>query len=195
MAGGLRIIGGELKGVALYSPPVGITRPLRSIVKKSMFDVIGADITDASCLDLFAGSGSIGLEAVSRGACSCVFVESDPEVFSILQKNVDKIRRYVDNSEVRLRVVKADVGVFLTAVPVDSAPFGFIFLDPPFTAQAIAERCLGLLAAEAGWMASGGSVFYQFRGKSDIKQNDWRVIDRRTFGDSVVVRLMRIVDL
>ena len=195
MAVGLRIIGGDLKGVALYSPPVGLTRPLRSIVKKSIFDIIGAEIIDTSCLDLFAGSGSIGFEAISRGARNCVFVESNPEVFAVLQKNVDKIRRYVDNSEVRFRAIKADVEVLLSVGPCDGAPFDFVFLDPPFTAQDVAERCLGLLAARIGWISRGGVVFYQFKRKTDIKNREWRIIDRRTFGDSVVVRLMRNADL
>jgi 16S rRNA G966 N2-methylase RsmD len=122
-------------------------------------------------------------------------VESDTAVFAVLQKNVDKILRYVDNSEVRLRAVKADAGVFLSAAPVDGVPFDFIFLDPPFAAQAAAERCLELIAACPGWLAAQGLIFYQFRGKADIEQNDWRVIDSRTFGDSVVARLMRNVDL
>ena len=194
MAGQFNIIGGRFKGLKLQLPPEGVTRPLRAMVKKSLFDSLGDDLQDAACLDLFAGSGSIGLEAVSRGAKSCVFVESSPEVFPILQKNVDKIRRYVDNDTVILKPVRIDAEKFLSDAPVQEAPFDFVFLDPPYVFRAGAEDCLELLAHKAGWVTHGGMAVYQFRGELKINHTYWRVIDSRVYGESVVVKLIRDVD-
>ena len=191
MAGQFKIIGGRFKGIGLTIPPRGITRPLRAMVKKSLFDGLANDLQDTVCLDLFAGSGSIGLEAVSRGAKGCVFVESAGEVFPILQKNVDKIRHYVDNNTVFFRTVKEEAEDFLLKTPVREAPFDFVFLDPPYAFKAGAECCLELLAANTGWMKKGGVTVYHFRGELNIQQTDWRIIDRRVYGSSVVVKLIR----
>jgi 16S rRNA (guanine966-N2)-methyltransferase len=194
MPGQLSIIGGAFKGMKLHSPPVGVTRPLRAIVKKSLFDILTDRVIDAVCLDLFAGSGSIGLEAISRGAGKCVFVESNPKVFAVLQKNVDKIGRGVDNDPVAMRTIKADAQDILRAGPVPEAPVDIVFLDPPFAAKATAVICLNLLSMGSGWVAEDGLIVYQFRGEIDLSDTSWRVIDKRVFGEGRLVFLGTAAD-
>ena len=194
MAAKLKILGGMFKGMQLLSPPEGVTRPLQSIVKKSLFDSLGESVRGASCLDLFAGSGSIGLEALSRGAKACIFVESDRRVFNILQKNVDKISNYVDNGKVFIRTVQSRVEEYLDSGLDHQAPFDLVFLDPPFAAEAAAESCLNLLGFSDGWVTDAGIVVYQCRGEMSIKYPGWRLIDTRAFGDSTLIRLVRDTD-
>jgi len=185
----LSIIGGAFKGMKLYSPPQGVTRPLRASVKKSLFDIIADRVVGATCLDLFAGSGSIGLEAISRGAARCVFVESNPKVYAVLQKNVDKIGRGGDNDPVFLRTVRADAQDLLAGTPVPEAQADIVFLDPPYAAKAAAVKCLELLGMDTGWVAADGLIIYQFRGELDLKDTCWRIIDTRTFGEGRLVFL------
>jgi 16S rRNA (guanine966-N2)-methyltransferase len=189
MASQLKIIGGQLRGMKLIAPPADTTRPLRARAKESLFDVLSDMVVGAACLDLFAGSGSIGLEAISRGSRGCVFVESNPRVYEILQKNVDKIRHRVDNDAVFLKPVMADVEEFLRTGPVYEAPFDIIFLDPPYVAKGSAVNCLRLLATHPGWVSREGLAVYQVRGELDFDESAWRIIDSRTFGESRLVFL------
>jgi len=189
----LRIIGGACKGMKLNSPPVGITRPLRGIVKKSLFDILADRIDGAACLDLFSGSGSIGLEALSRGAGCCVFIESHREVQRVLQKNVDKICHGVDNDTVKVRIIKADVEAVLEGGAIPEAPFDFVFLDPPYAARESAMHCLELLAGIPGWVHPESIVIYQFKGDLNIEDKRWRTIDSRKFGGGRLVFLSAAV--
>jgi 16S rRNA (guanine966-N2)-methyltransferase len=187
----LSIIGGRFKGMKLHQPDGDVTRPLRAPVKKSLFDILSEEIPEASCLDLFAGSGSIGIEAISRGASSCVFVESDARVFGILQKNIDKISRGGDNSPIQTRLVRADVIEFLEYGPPGEAPFDIVFLDPPFAARASAFGSLELLGRDEGWMHPGGRVVYHFRGELEMQDVGWRIVDSRVFGECRLAFLQR----
>ena len=185
----LRIIGGACRGMKLLSPPVGITRPLRGIVKKSLFDILADRIDGAICLDLFSGSGSIGLEALSRGAGCCVFIECHREVQRVLQKNVDKVCHGVDNDTVKVRIIKADVEAVLGGGAVPEGPFDIVFLDPPYAARESALHCLELLAGIPGWVHAESLVIYQFKGDLNIEDKRWRTIDNRKFGGGQLVFL------
>lgn len=85
-----RIISGESKGLRLESVPGNITRPITDRVKEALFNIIGADIRDSYFLDLFAGTGSVGLEALSRGATFTKFVEVNSKAIKVLRKNIEK---------------------------------------------------------------------------------------------------------
>ena len=95
---GTRIISGKAKGLRLKSVPSAITRPITDRVKEALFNIIGGDIVGSSFLDLFAGTGSVGLEALSRGAQFARFIEKNPRAYSILEKNL-KISKLIDNAD------------------------------------------------------------------------------------------------
>ncbi len=109
----LRIIGGERKGSVLASLPGETTRPLLGRVRQSLYDLLREWVGGARMLDLFAGSGAVGLEALSRGARWATFVEADPAALRVLEKNVTKLR-YEDRS----RVVRGTLPGVLAGLPM-----------------------------------------------------------------------------
>jgi 16S rRNA (guanine(966)-N(2))-methyltransferase RsmD len=122
---GMRIIAGEKRGFPLISPPGRDTRPTLGRVRESVFSIIGADVIDARVFDLFAGTGAFGLEALSRGAAHCTFVEKSHGALEALRKNVAKLAY-----ESKSRVVAGDVLRLLTAET--AAGVDLLFLDPPY---------------------------------------------------------------
>lgn len=120
----MRIIAGEFRGANLFSPKRAAVRPMLDRVKEAVFSILGGSFEGQRALDLFAGTGSLGLEALSRGAAACTFVESDPAVLASLRRNVEKLRL-----ETRCRVVKGDA---LGWKPERGERFDLFFYDPPY---------------------------------------------------------------
>ena len=120
--GKLRIDGGELKGKFIYFPEVRGLRPLTSTIKKAVFDII--DVRGKKVLDLFSGTGVFGIEAISRGAKSVVFVEKSGQLVRSIQKNLFHLG--IKNAY----VLREDAGRFLSKQK--EAEFDVIFADPPF---------------------------------------------------------------
>lgn len=124
----MRIIAGEARGRRLRAPVGrGTTRPILDALKERIFNILSADIPDARVWDLFAGSGSIGLEALSRGAKQCVFVERDAKTFAVLKQNIEDLG-YAERSDAK----KADVMKGACAAAAREGIPDLIFLDPPF---------------------------------------------------------------
>ncbi|MDQ6985145.1 MAG: 16S rRNA (guanine(966)-N(2))-methyltransferase RsmD [Candidatus Dojkabacteria bacterium] len=121
-----RIISGEFKGTRL-DVAVDITRPITDRVKKTMFDIL-VDITYLECLDLFAGSGSIGIEALSNGAKKVTFVDKSSDAIKVIKENINKLEIEVE----RFNVIKLDYNAFLNASIQNKERFDLIFIDPPF---------------------------------------------------------------
>ena len=119
-----RIIAGSLKGFRLKSIPGDQTRPITDRVKENLFNIIGNDIIDSSFLDAFAGTGSVGIEAYSRGAEFIQFIEKDKKSFSILNKNLE----YISNQNA-FSFINTDAFIFLNKF--SSRRFDYIFIAPP----------------------------------------------------------------
>ncbi|MCU0758907.1 MAG: 16S rRNA (guanine(966)-N(2))-methyltransferase RsmD [Steroidobacteraceae bacterium] len=148
----LRIIAGEWRGRKLRFPAQTSIRPTPDRVRETLFNWIGPRITGRRALDLFAGSGVLGLESLSRGAAAATFVDSDPRAAQALRE------RLAEWGARGGTVVRADAQAFLAARPADG-PFGLVFLDPPFAA--------GLLPAivarleSGGWLDPGALVYVE----------------------------------
>ena len=123
----LRIIGGTTKGKRLRSASSQIVRPASVRMRQSLFSILQAEPPSAEVLDLFAGIGSLGLEALSRGAASCVFVESHPVCIEVLRKNVSEL-----GFDGESKVVRADALVLLKAFETSGESFSLTFVDPPY---------------------------------------------------------------
>jgi len=119
-----RIISGELKGLRLESVPGKITRPITDRAKEALFNIIGADIKDSSFLDLFAGTGSVGLEALSRGATFTKFVEVNSKAIKVLRKNIEKSKLGE-----KARVFFGDAFQYILSTP--KYLFDYVFIAPP----------------------------------------------------------------
>ncbi len=130
-AGGVRIIGGSLRGRRLRFPAGSEVRPTPDRVRETVFNWLGPVLIGSRCLDLFAGTGAFGFEALSRGAATVVLVEQDPKLVAALTD----ARRELEATN--LSVLRADVTALLAATDriddkIGRAPFDFIALDPPY---------------------------------------------------------------
>jgi 16S rRNA (guanine966-N2)-methyltransferase len=122
----LSVIGGEARGRKLRSPR-GAVRPTSALLRRSLFDILGPNIAGAGVLDLFAGAGTLGLEALSRGAGAAVFVDQDRECAAVIRANLGLI-----GATARGRVYCGAVETWLEREAADLAHFDLILLDPPY---------------------------------------------------------------
>jgi 16S rRNA (guanine966-N2)-methyltransferase len=138
----MRVIGGADRGRRLKAPRGLRTRPTADRVRVTLFDILGPGIAGMRVLDLFAGTGAVGIEALSRGAARAVFVERDPDALRALRANLAAL----DLGRAEARVVAGDALAALPRLGEGEAPFDLVFLDPPYTGN-LATRALAALAA------------------------------------------------
>jgi len=124
---GLRIIGGDLKGKKLYSIPGTTIRPTADRLRESIFNILSFRVQDAVVLDLFAGTGALGIEALSRGAESVVFVDNNKGVISVIDRNVGACS--LGN---RAKMIKWNIKKNLNCLKSIRPAFNLVFLDPPY---------------------------------------------------------------
>ncbi len=137
----MRIIAGALKGRVL-APVQGRTRPTAARVREAIFNILGAAVAEARVLDLFAGTGALGIEALSRGAAAAVFVEEHPEAVKGLRRNLETLGLLE-----RSQVLPLPVAAALRQLSGRTAPFGLVFLDPPYGGEAAAATLRALAAS------------------------------------------------
>jgi len=168
----VRIIGGALRGRKLSFADLPGLRPTGDRIRETLFNWLQPLIAGARCLDLFAGSGALGIEAASRGAGEVVLVDNAPAVIRQLEKN-----RSAFNLD-RLTVVKADALQFLDQTPT---PFDLVFLDPPFHGDLLQPLCRRLAK---GWLADGARIYLE----EDLSRPfpalppDWKLLKEKTTG-------------
>lgn len=148
----MRVIAGSAKGIQLQAVPGTSTRPISDRVKEALFNILAAEIIDARVLDLFAGTGSVGIEALSRGAASAVFVEKRSKATATIKTNLRRSRL-----QASARIVKADVFKFLASEP---EPFDLIYVAPP-QYLGLWSKTLLVLDANPGWLRGDGLVVVQ----------------------------------
>lgn len=146
----LRIIGGQWRGRKVGFPPVAAIRPTPDRVRETLFNWLQPVVPGSRCLDLYAGSGALGLEALSRGAAQAVFVEADPVAVHYLTETL----RVLECD--RGQVLHSDANRYL-AGEVD--PFDIIFLDPPYAERLLSGTCRRI--EERGWLKPGGYVYLE----------------------------------
>ena len=146
----LRIIAGRWRGRKLSFAPVPGLRPTSDRIRETLFNWLDPCIQGARCLDLFAGSGALGIEAASRGAAEVVMVDHDPAVVATLREQLQKL----DFSDALL--VQQDVNSWLQG---KAEPFDIVFLDPPFRENML-PACIDLLE-DHGWLAAGARVYIE----------------------------------
>ncbi|MDO4905464.1 MAG: 16S rRNA (guanine(966)-N(2))-methyltransferase RsmD [Lautropia sp.] len=150
MASQIRIIGGQWKRSVLPVPAHQGLRPTPDRVRETLFNWLGQSLPGWRCLDLFAGTGALGLEAASRGAASVLLVECDPGVVRHLQNSVRRLK-----ADAVVQVVRADARIWLDRTP--PAPQDLVFLDPPFRVGWLAR----ILPAVMPWLAPGGVIYVE----------------------------------
>jgi 16S rRNA (guanine(966)-N(2))-methyltransferase RsmD len=148
----MRVISGSAKGIQLQAVPGSGTRPITDRVKEAVFNILGETVVYSHVLDLFAGTGSVGIEALSRGAERAVFVEKHPKAIATIRTNLVRTRL-----QAKARIVRADVFKFLGS---DSEPFDLIYVAPP-QYRGLWKRTLLALEANPLWLAPGGLAIVQ----------------------------------
>jgi RNA methyltransferase, RsmD family len=128
----LRVISGIAKGKRLKAPTGLNTRPITDMIKEALFNVLGSRVMGARFLDLFAGSGSVGIEALSRGAHKVIFVDYSNEAVKIVKENIDNCK-FSDGYQ----ILRNDVFKALGLLERQNARFDLIYVDPPFTNEKI----------------------------------------------------------
>jgi 16S rRNA (guanine966-N2)-methyltransferase len=142
----VRIIAGERKGHTIYAPKGLDTRPTSDRVRENVFNIVAPWVEDARVLDLYAGSGAMGLEALSRGARAAVFAEADPEAVRAIERNLDKLRL------TGARVLRLDATTVLAQEATAGRKYDLVLLDPPYamTDYSALARYLPAVLADDG---------------------------------------------
>ena len=179
--GGLVLTGGVARGAKLFTVPGKDIRPALARLRISVFEILRPRLEGATILDLFAGSGSMGLEALSRGARFGVFIDSDPRCLEVLKRNLAQLR-FADRAE----VVAGDA----LEAPALLGPKGFkydlVFVDPPYAMYEDPASAARLEAAVAG--LDRGEAIVEHRATRDLGES-WaggRLTDRRRYGGTAV---------
>ena len=175
----MRVIAGSAKGLQLQAVPGSGTRPISDRVKEALFNILAAEIINARVLDLFAGTGSVGIEALSRGAEAAVFVEKRPKAAAIIRANLGRTRL-----QANARVVKADVFRFLEGEP---EPFDLVYVAPP-QYQSLWSKTLLALEANPGWLDAEGLVVVQIFPKElePLPLTTLDLTDQRKYGSTLL---------
>jgi 16S rRNA (guanine966-N2)-methyltransferase len=148
-----RVIAGSARGIRLRAPGSG-TRPLADRVKQTLFAILEPDLAGARILDLFAGSGAPGIEALSRGAGSAVFVEKDGSAAAVIQENL----RATSLAGPDAQVVRADAIAWLGRRSASDAPFDVVIVDPPYAETGLLTRVLEILGGVDAPLAPNARV-------------------------------------
>ena len=175
----MRVISGSAKGIQLQAVPGSGTRPITDRVKEAVFNILGDTIVNAQVLDLFAGTGSVGIEALSRGAEQAVFVEKHPKAIATIRTNLRRTSLAAD-----ARVVKADVFKYLTRTP---QRFDLIYIAPP-QYQALWSKTLLALDAVPGWLDRDGLGIVQiFPTEFELLSlTNLRLFEQRKYGSTLL---------
>lgn len=177
----MRIVSGEFRGKALIAPRGEATRPTSDRARQAIFNILehapwSEGVRDRRVIDLFAGSGALGFEALSRGAAFCLFVETDEAARGAIRDNVDAMGIF-GRTRVHRRSA-TDLGVRPGA---DGPAFDLAFLDPPY-AKGLGEQTLARLAT-GGWLAPGAIVVFERGvGEPDFEAEGYEKLDARDYG-------------
>jgi 16S rRNA (guanine966-N2)-methyltransferase len=184
MADAGRVIGGSARGARLAAPGEG-TRPFGDRVKESLFGVLESDPAEplgGAFLDLYAGSGAAGIEALSRGAPRALFVERDAGAARVIRANL--ARAELEGG----RVVRAEVLAWLAGPGASEAPFRCVIADPPYADGEALERTLGLLGGPAALVALDGLVVSKHHWRWEGPERVGTLVRERTkrFGETAL---------
>jgi 16S rRNA (guanine966-N2)-methyltransferase len=184
----MRIVGGRFRGTALAAPSGFDIRPTSDRVRESLFNILlhgieDFDIDGARVLDLFAGTGALGLEALSRGAAYAHFVEDDAMARGLIRRNVETV-----GATGITKIYRRDATRLGEAGTL--RPFTLVFADPPY-GKGLAEKALAS-ALSGGWLVSGAVAVVEERASAEFAAPDgFTLLDSRAYGDTALHFLRR----
>ncbi len=184
----MRVVGGSAGGIPLHVPKGPALRPTMEMVKNAIFNSLAEAIGGARVLDLFAGAGSLGIEALSRGATTCTFVESDRRACASIRQNLEKTRLSGGD------VVAADALRWLSRAP--AAAFDLVFADPPYAKSADDRDFTPELLKSEGLqqaLAPGGIFVLEHLPGAKLPLGEaWECLRQKRYGATEVAFLRRV---
>ena len=183
----MRIISGDFRGKKISLPTNKKTRPLRDLVKESIFNLIehsnkfNINILNSNILDLFSGSGSFGLECISRKASKVTFVEYYDEVLSVLKKNISKL-----NIENKCKIFDEDCFNFLGKKKNFSEKFDLIFIDPPYKEEKI-NQIIDIIKDNKILSEDGVLIIHRHKKDNITITKRLNILDERKYGISKII--------
>lgn len=174
----MRIISGQARGRKLTTLPGDNTRPTLDRTREALFNILQTRVFDARVLDLFAGSGALALEALSRGATSAVLCDHSPEACAVIEKNMDAVR-----VREKAQLLRCEAGDALNRLA--GRQFDLIFLDPPYHKGLVDEALRGIAAG--GLLAQGGRICAETASDEGVDLPDGlALIDQRRYGKTLL---------
>ena len=179
--GTLRVISGSAKGIRLKTVPGKSTRPITDLVKEALFNILGNEVLDIQILDLFGGTGAVGIEALSRGAVAATFVETNWQAVRIIQQNLEAT--HLSDKAV---VLHQDAFKFLASPQPKS--FDLIYIAPP-QYKAMWQKAMLLLDQNPKLLSDNGQIIVQINPLEWVDEHyvHFNEFDRRKYGDTLLV--------
>ena len=186
----LRVLGGKYRSLLLQSPRGAQTRPTTSMLRKAVFDIVQSTIEGSRFLDLFAGSGAMGIEALSRGAVHATFVENHKDALRCIKANLAALKL-----EKEAAIYSYDVFDVLKKLEKKGEVFDIIYADPPYHITSIYTDLLKYLD-QSRLLAKGGLLFLESLFPSPLKNLELEhlvLIDQRRFGTSLLLQYKNLI--
>ena len=168
----MRVISGKARGLKLNAPKNDDVRPTTDRVKESLFNIINPYIMDSHILDLFAGTGSLGIECLSRGANKCIFVDNSKESINIVKSNIKKAR--VENESI---VLNLDFKSAVNSLALKNEKFDVIFMDPPYYKNMFSDALGGI--DNNNLLKEDGIIVVEHDTKDEFPENIGRLYKNR----------------
>ncbi|MDP8216980.1 MAG: 16S rRNA (guanine(966)-N(2))-methyltransferase RsmD [Candidatus Kaelpia imicola] len=174
----MQVISGRFKGLRVYAPLRSRISPTSSVVKRAIFDSLRENVNNKVILDLYAGSGALGIEALSRGGIEAVFVENDPDSLNAIGKNIKPLK------SVKTEVIAMDAAMAIRFLR--GRKFDIIFLDPPYREKVIKSVLLEISECD---IVKKDSLLFAEHHKKEIVSGDigaFRLVKEKKYGETVV---------
>ena len=182
----MRIISGNYKGKKILLPKDKLTRPLKDLTKESIFNIIKhskfmhINLENSNILDLFSGVGSFGLECLSRGAASVIFLESYKEVLTVLKKNIDNLKQQDSSS-----IIEKDIFSENTLKALNDK-FDIIFMDPPYKEKKLSDLLNTIIKLKL-LKNNGTIIIHRHKKEEDVFPNEFKIIIEKNYGISKII--------
>jgi 16S rRNA (guanine966-N2)-methyltransferase len=177
----MRVIAGKYRGRRLRAPSGRRIRPTSDRLRESIFNIIGSDIQDKNILDIFAGTGAMGIEALSRGAGHAVFIDKHPAALECIRANIEPLE-----IPDQWNIIRWDVAPNLHCLAKQTMRFGYAFIDPPYDRGFASQALENVVTSDA--MESGGLIVLEHHRQEKIacRENRIALLDQRRYGKTLV---------
>jgi len=181
----LRIIAGKAKGMRIQSVPGDSTRPITDRAKEALFNIISTDLIDSSWLDCFGGTGSVSIEALSRGAKTSTIIDLHPLAIETIKKNLHHTK-FIQQAEVR----KTDTLAYLKKKPIKS--YDYVFIAPP-QYKGLWQKTIEIIDDNPGWLVDDGWIIVQIHPVEyrPLELKNFNEFDQRKYGSTIFVFYQR----